>query len=226
MIEVVRIEKDQNDATRRDGDQLRRDLDDRNLFYVNFSSLPRAGKTALLKKLSPLLADRASVAVILADANSYEEVEKFRDMDARIIQLRSGFPGFYDALDMGNLLRSLNGAEIVLMENGGSLDSSASIDSGAHLDIYIHSVYQGDERPLKSPAGFEKADLVIVNKMDRCDFYDFSIDRFRNHMRMVAPGTPVLAVSSLGEEGLRKLAEWILERRNAEKNDEAEPAGA
>ena len=76
----------------------------------------------------------------------------------------------------------------------------------------ILSVPEGDDKPLKYPLMFTKADVVVVNKIDAMEVFDFSPGRFMQHVVECAPGAPVFMVSAATGEGIIALSEWIGER--------------
>jgi hydrogenase nickel incorporation protein HypB len=102
--------------------------------------------------------------------------------------------------------------DVVFLENVGNLVCTAEQDTGANINIEILSVPEGDDKPLKYPLMFSKADVVVVNKIDAIEAFDFSPERFKQYVAERAPGAPVFTVSAATGEGIIALSEWIGER--------------
>ena len=76
----------------------------------------------------------------------------------------------------------------------------------------ILSVPEGDDKPLKYPLMFTKADVVVVNKIDAMEVFDFSPEKFKQNVAACAPDAPVFMVSAATGEGIIALSEWVGER--------------
>ena len=76
-------------------------------------------------------------------------------------------------------------------------------------DLVILSVPEGDDKPLKYPLMFEKADVVLVNKIDALEVFDFDMDRFTEYVRMRNPEADIIPVSAETGEGFDAAADWI-----------------
>ena len=104
---------------------------------------------------------------------------------------------------------ALSDVDLVILENVGNLVCPAEFDTGADLDLVILSVPEGDDKPLKYPLMFEKADVVLLNKIDAMEAFDFDVDRFREYVAMRNPDAPVFLISAATGEGLDAVAEWL-----------------
>ena len=137
-------------------------------------------------------------------------------LDAGIpsVQLHTGGMCHLDADMSRQALREIGSKDldIVILENVGNLVCPAEFDTGAQINLVILSVPEGDDKPLKYPLMFTKADVVVVNKIDAMEVFDFSPGRFMQHVVECAPGAPVFMVSAATGEGIIALSEWIGER--------------
>jgi hydrogenase nickel incorporation protein HypB len=102
--------------------------------------------------------------------------------------------------------------DLVFLENVGNLVCTAEQDTGADINIEILSVPEGDDKPLKYPLMFTKADVVLVNKIDALEAFDFDLEKFTENVRMRNANADVIAVSAETGEGFDEAAAWI---RNA-----------
>ena len=197
-----------NDA---DAEKLRKETADQNVYYINVMSSPGAGKTTTLLGLTGRLRDGYRIGVLEADIDGDVDTKTMLDAGLKAVQLHTGGMCHLDA-DMSRQSLKEIGAEdldLVILENVGNLVCPAEFDTGADMDLVILSVPEGDDKPLKYPLMFEKADVVLLNKIDAMEAFDFDVDRFREYVAMRNPDAPVFLVSAATGEGLDEVAEWL-----------------
>ena len=90
----------------------------------------------------------------------------------------------------------------------------SSYDLGEHDKIVILSVTEGEDKPLKYPATFSRAGLVIINKIDLLPYVQFDIAKAKENVLKVHPGAEILAVSATTGANLDEWNAW-LERKRA-----------
>lgn len=82
--------------------------------------------------------------------------------------------------------------------------------------MLISTVTEGSDKPYKYPLAFEKADVIILNKVDLIPYLDFDEEFFMKGVRVLNKEVPVFKVSGRTGEGFDEVARWIEERaRNA-----------
>jgi len=197
-----------NDA---DAEKLRKETADQNVYYINVMSSPGAGKTTTLLGLTDRLRDGYKIGILEADIDGDVDTKTMLDAGLKAVQLHTGGMCHLDA-DMSRQSLKEIGAEdldLVILENVGNLVCPAEFDTGADMDLVILSVPEGDDKPLKYPLMFEKADVVLLNKTDAMEAFDFDVDRFREYVAMRNPDAPVFLVSAATGEGLDEVAEWL-----------------
>ena len=159
-----------------EADLLRAYLKDKGTFVVNLMSSPGAGKTTTLTKLINVLKKEYRIGVMEADIDSdVDAISIARNTGVRSIQIHTSGMCHLDAGMTKSGLDSINidDLDLVFLENVGNLVCPAEFDTGASLDIMILSVPEGDDKPLKYPLVFEKCDLVIINKMDTLEYFNY-----------------------------------------------------
>ena len=127
-----------------------------------------------------------------------------------MIEVR-GRLGAVEGLDAS--LKAANVSLVTMIKVGGALTTFfVEGDTGAVKDLVILSVPEGDDKPLKYPLMFTKADVVLVNKIDALEAFDFDLEKFTENVRMRNANADVIAVSAETGEGFDEAAAWI---RNA-----------
>ena len=208
LIEVKEdILSDNDEAARKLRDKLRRDK----CFAVNLMSSPGAGKTSLLLKTIAALKDEFKIGIIEADIDSMVDAEKIRETGVTAVQLRTG--GFCH-LDAAMVKTGLEGLEsesfdLVFIENVGNLVCPAEFDTGAIKNAMILSVPEGDDKPLKYPLMFTKADVLLVNKIDMMELSDFDPAALKRHVQNLHPDMPIFEISAKTGRGIEPWIEWL-----------------
>lgn len=211
-IKVIELKESvfaDNDA---EADLVRRDLRERGQFLLNVMSSPGAGKTTTLKALINALKDEYRIGVMEADIDGAVDTDDIiRSTGARAIQLHTGGMCHLDAGMTRTGIDSLDtrGLDLVFLENVGNLVCPAEFDTGASKNAVILSVPEGDDKPLKYPLMFEKADVVILNKVDVLPYFDFNVDQFKTYLRQRNPSCELISISAKTGEGVDELANWM-----------------
>ena len=73
----------------------------------------------------------------------------------------------------------------------------------------ILSVPEGDDKPLKYPLMFSVSDLVLINKIDTMDFFDFDMEAAKQRILRLNPKAEILPVSAKTGEGIDAVCDWV-----------------
>ena len=208
-------------------DALGRTLSERGVFLVNLMGSPGSGKTSLLAALLPLLSPPLRTAVIEADLDSRIDADALEARGWKAVQLRTGGFCHLDAFMVRRGLSELgvlppeagtpSSFDIVFVENVGNLICTAQVGTGAHLDIALLSVPEGDDKPLKYPVMFAKAAVVVVSKSDYLDRESFDVEAVRRRVRELRPDSRLFVVSVRTGQGLPDLARYVLDKVQTRK---------
>ena len=57
---------------------------------------------------------------------------------------------------------------------------------------------------------YETCDLLVINKMDVIDYFDFDIQKVTEYAKMRNPQIDILLISATKNEGIDELADWIV----------------
>jgi len=183
----------------------------RDIVAVNFLSSPGAGKTALLERLARDHATELRLAVIEADLATDRDAERIRAAGAPVIQVNTGAVCHLDAHMLGHALESLDPktGSLLAIENVGNLVCPAMFDLGERARVVVFSVTEGEDKPIKYPHMFARADVVILNKMDLAPHVDFDEAAARGFLEKVAPRARILAASARTGMGVAELAAYL-----------------
>ena len=211
IIKVKESILEDNDA---DADKLRGELLDEKTFYLNIMSSPGSGKTSSILQLISRLRDEFRIGVLEADIDGDVDTRTMLNAGVASVQIHTGGMCHLDADMSRQSLREIGSKDLdlVILENVGNLVCPAEFDTGAVKDLVILSVPEGDDKPLKYPLMFSKADVVLVNKIDALEAFDFDMDKFTENVRLRNADADVIAVSAETGEGFDEAAAWI---RNA-----------
>ena len=141
------------------------------------------------------------------------DAEKVAARGIPAVQLRTG--GFCH-LDAAMVTQGIDALEIseldlVIIENVGNLVCPAEFDTGAHKNVMILSVPEGDDKPLKYPLMFSICDLLVVNKIDYLSLSDFDMALFRERVLTLNPRIKILEVSCKTGAGIEGWIDWLIE---------------
>ena len=211
IIEVKQSVFADNDA---DAQRLREQLKREKTFLLNLMSSPGAGKTTLLRSLAAELKGKLRLGVMEADIDSDVDARAMRQVGVDAVQIHTGGMCHLDADMTRQGLRELGSEnyDLVVLENVGNLVCPAEFDTGAAENVTILSVPEGHDKPLKYPLMYETCGLLIVNKIDVLDYFDFDKDKVAEYAKMRNPDIEIIFVSAKTGEGIPQLAEWLLDR--------------
>ena len=192
-------------------EDIRQDLAKRKTFVVNIMSSPGSGKTSLILETIRRLRESFAIAVIEADLDSTVDADKIAAVDIQAVQIETGGFCHVNAAMLKQALASLPVEELdlVILENVGNLVCPADADTGAHLNIVILSVPEGDDKPLKYPKIFTGVDAVVLNKIDYLSVAQFDTDGFWNSVKALNTRAAGFSVSCTKHDGLDEWASWL-----------------
>jgi hydrogenase nickel incorporation protein HypB len=192
-------------------ERLRSRLASSKTFLLNLMSSPGSGKTSLLLKTIESLGGRYSIAVVEADLDSTVDADRVSAAGVPAVQLRTGGFCHVEAAMVEQALECLDPAELdlIVIENVGNLICPAQSDTGAHANVAMTSVPEGDDKPLKYPLIFAGCDLVVVNKIDYLSLEPFDAEAFARRVGQLNPKASVCRLSCRTEEGLSCWLDWL-----------------
>ena len=201
--------------------QVRSRLAQYDTVAFNLVSSPGAGKTTLLERTLAAVGEELGIAVITGDVQTQNDAERLAAHTQRIVSaVITGGACHLDALQVLAALDAidLSRTQLLFIENVGNLVCPANWDLGEHEKIVLFSVTEGEDKPLKYPAMFQRARHVVMTKTDLLPHVPFDIHVAMANALRVNPELTFLEVSALRAWGLR---EWFDFLRHAVAREHA-----
>lgn len=190
---------------------VRERLRGQKMMLLNLMSSPGSGKTSLILKTAQALKDDIKMGVIEADIESKVDAEKVAAQGIPAVQLRTGGFCHLDATMVIQGLEALDKKDfdLLIIENVGNLVCPAEFDTGAHKNVMILSIPEGDDKPIKYPLMFSICDVLLVNKMDYLPLSDFDLTAMRKRVWALNPKIKILEISCKTGAGVDEWVRWL-----------------
>ena len=216
-IKIIEVKESVFADNNADAERLRAQLKEEKTFLLNVMSSPGSGKTTTLLALAKELEGKLRWAVMEADIDSVVDAETMKKAGVEAIQIHTGGMCHLDADMTRQGLSQLDRSELdlVVLENVGNLVCPAEFDTGSVKNMTILSVPEGDDKPLKYPLMYETCDLLVINKIDVLDYFDFDCEKVVEYAKRRNPNIEVIFVSARTGEGIPELAGWIFRQVTA-----------
>ncbi|MFT8352263.1 hydrogenase nickel incorporation protein HypB [Clostridium saccharoperbutylacetonicum] len=208
---VLKIKQSVFEDNDRQANLLREDLKKEKTFLLNLMSSPGSGKTTTLLRTIEALKSEMNIGVLEADIDSEVDANTISTTGAKVIQLHTGGMCHLDA-DMtkqGLLGLGTEEIDLAILENVGNLVCPAEFDTGASKNAMILSVPEGDDKPLKYPLMFSIVDIVLINKIDTIDYFNFDLEVVKERIMKINPKAKVIPICAKTGEGIDQWANWL-----------------
>ena len=217
-VKVIRIEESVYADNDRAAAAIRSEMAAQKTLFLNFMSSPGSGKTTTLVTLINRIRASVRTGVMDVDIESTEDAQKVADLTGvKALQIHNGGLCHIDADMVGRALAQYETADLdlLILENIGNLVCPAEFDTGAHKNVMILSVPEGDDKPLKYPLMFQVSDVVLINKIDTLEYFSFDIKKAEERILRLNPDALIFPVSARTGEGFDAFIKWIQSERAA-----------
>jgi hydrogenase nickel incorporation protein HypB len=155
------------------------------------------------------------VAVLTGDIQTENDAKRLARYGYPVQQIATGGACHLDAKRIQTALSAwrLDDIDLLFIENVGNLICPSSYDLGEEVRVVLFSVTEGEDKPLKYPATFAKADLVLLTKTDLVPHLTMDPDLAKQHVLSVRPEATILDVSATADNGLASWLDWLAARR-------------
>ena len=212
-VKVIQINESVFAENDRTAEQIRNQLTRQGTLFLNVMSSPGSGKTTTLVALINRLKGTLNIGEMDVDIETNLDAQRVADRTGiRCLQIHNGGLCHIDADMTARALLEYDtkDLDLLILENIGNLVCPAEFDTGAHKNVTILSVPEGDDKPLKYPLMYTVSDVVIINKMDAVDYFDFDLEKAKERILALNPKAIFFPISAKTGAGLDELCAWIL----------------
>lgn len=211
-IRTIVLNRSVADSLEEEAEILRQELKREKTFLLNVMSSPGSGKTTTLIRLVNLLKEKYKIAIMEADIDSnVDAVRVAKETGVKSIQLHTGGMCHLDGSMTRQGLDELDGHyDLVILENIGNLVCPAEFDTGASLNMVILSVPEGSDKPLKYPLMFKKSNLVLINKIDTIEYFDFDYNIVSDFIYRRNKNAKIFKISAKFGDGISEVVEYLI----------------
>src|SRR6478735_9241893 len=191
---------------------------ERALLAINVMGSPGAGKTAVLEATARALNGRRLVGALAGDLATDHDARRLQAAGIRAASITTGSACHLDAALVHDALHRLPWSDLdyLFIENVGNLVCPAVYDLGQAANVVVLAVTEGEDKPLKYPVMFHKADLVLISKIDLLPHLpEISLDRIVDSLRRVMPNPEFIPVSARTGAGIPEWITWMRGREQA-----------
>jgi hydrogenase nickel incorporation protein HypB len=190
---------------------LREQFKRHGVFCLNLISSPGSGKTSLLERTLEGFGAGRRVAVLTGDIQTDNDARRLARFGFPVKQITTGGACHLDAKMVERALSDwrLEDLDVLFLENVGNLVCPTSYDLGEEARAVLLSVTEGEDKPLKYPATFHHADLMVLNKIDLLPYVHFQRDLACENARRVQPEIEIVELSCTTGEGLDRWRAWL-----------------
>ena len=180
---------------------------------INLMGSPGAGKTAILEATARAVGASRRLAAITGDLATERDAVRLRAAGIPAAAITTGSACHLDAEMVHHALHNggeAHEADYLFIENVGNLVCPAIYDLGQAVNVVALSVTEGEDKPLKYPVMFRKADLVLLTKIDLLPALpDFDRAALDDALAHVMPAPRIIAVSARSGAGVGEWIRWI-----------------
>lgn len=181
------------------------------LFVFNLVSSPGAGKTSLLEAILKEAKGRLKIGIIEGDVQTDLDAQRVARFGVPAVQIVTRGGCHLEAMLVQQALdvMDLSAITVLVIENVGNLVCPANYDLGEDLKVVVLSTTEGDDKPLKYPAMFRNASVLIINKIDLLPYVPCDIQAMKRNARQINPDLLIFETSATTGQGIGALIEWL-----------------
>lgn len=207
-------------------------MEERQYIKIGIAGPVGSGKTALIERLSRVMAKDYSLAVITNDIYTREDAEFLTKNSLlppeRIIGVETGgcpHTAIREDASMNleaveEMAARIPGVQIIFIESGGDNLSATFSPELADLSIFVIDVAEGDKIPRKGGPGICRSDLLVINKIDLAPYVHADLSVMERDARMMRKGAPFIFTDLMKLRGLDGVIGWIKKYALMEEGEE------
>lgn len=180
-----------------------------------------SGKTALIERLTRIMAEEYSICVVTNDIYTKEDAEflikNSKLPPERIVGVETGgcpHTAIREDCSMNleaveEMAEKFPDVQIIFIESGGDNLSATFSPDLADASVYVIDVAQGEKIPRKGGPGVTRSDLLVINKTDLAPMVGASLEVMAKDSERMRGGRPFLFTNLMTMEGVDSVIEWI-----------------
>ena len=218
-MSVITIERkvlEKNDAI---AETNRAEFSKHNVLVINLVSSPGSGKTSLVEAMLTQLRGKLRIAVIEGDVQTDLDAQRVAKFGVPVVQIVTRGGCHLEANLIRDALASidLRDLDLLIIENVGNLVCPSNYDLGEAFKVVLISTTEGDDKPLKYPAMFRNASVLVINKVDLLPYVNCSMDTLRSNALQINPALKVFETSCTKNTGVDEWCAWLVEEMGKRK---------
>ena len=189
-------------------------LAEKKMLCLNMISSPGSGKTTILARTVNELKGRLKIGVIEGDIQTELDAKRIRAAGAVAVQIETGGSCHLSAAQVSSVLEKfpVDEVDVIIIENVGNLVCPSAFEIGENSKVAVLSVAEGDDKPIKYPAIFAKAKVLLINKTDmlaKGASGDFDIERVKADTYKLNKDIEIFPVSAKTGDGMSQWCDWL-----------------
>jgi hydrogenase nickel incorporation protein HypB len=187
------------------------------LLVLNIVSSPGAGKTTLLEATIEHLRNRVRIAVVEGDVQTDIDAQRVARYGVPVVQIVTNGGCHLEAGLVAQAIDrlDLDAVDLLLIENVGNLVCPANFDLGEAMKVVVLSITEGADKPLKYPAMFRHASVLVVNKVDLLPYVNARIEEIETYARQINPRLVIFQTAATTRLGIEAWCNWLIARLTA-----------
>ncbi len=182
---------------------------------INLMGSPGAGKTAVLEATARGLTRVRRIGALTGDLATDNDANRLKAVRVPALSITTGSACHLDAEMVHHALHHFPWSKLdyLFIENVGNLVCPAVYDLRQAANVVALAIHEGEDKPLKYPTMFHKADLVLLTKVDLAPHLEIDIELIEENLTRVMPAPAVLWISAKTGEGIDGWGAWLEEWR-------------
>lgn len=196
----------------------REHFEEAGVLAINLMGSPGSGKTAVLEATARARGE-LRIGAMSGDLATDRDAERLRAAGIPAVSITTGSACHLDAELVHKALHGLadwQDLDLLAIENVGNLVCPAVYDLGQAENVVVLSVTEGEDKPLKYPVMFRKADLVLITKVDLLPYLPgVRLETLLENLAKVMPEPRAIRMSAVTGEGMEEWLSWLEDRHQA-----------
>lgn len=213
-MSVITVERKVLEKNDQIAQKNRENFKSKNLFVMNFVSSPGSGKTSIIEKTIEHSEGKIKFGIIEGDVQTSLDAERVNKFNVPVVQIVTNGGCHLEANLVRDAYQNIENEdfEVLIIENVGNLVCPSYYDLGEDIKVVILSTTEGDDKPLKYPAMFRNASVLIINKIDLIPYVNCNLDEMKKNALSINPNLKIFEVSCKTNQGIDEWINWISER--------------